>query len=155
MSAVVGQTRYETTGILGNNLLLGIAGGTAYCSGCQGSFTLHFDQTDFGTGGVYGVALDLVANAFRPFSSLITFGDGSTQLLLLGNGGTPGITSDKLIRSIAFGVEGKPTTDGFFAIDNLTIASAAAVPEPATWAMMIMGFGLVGVSMRRGRRVMG
>lgn len=152
MSAVVGETRYETTGIPGNNLLLGIAGGSAYCSGCQGSFTLHFDDTSFGNGGVFGVALDIVANAARPFSSLITFGDGSTQLLLLGNGGTPGVTSDKLIRSIAFGVDGRPTDNGFFAIDNLTIASSAgAVPEPASWALLIAGFGLTGAAMRRRR----
>jgi hypothetical protein len=31
-------------------------------------------------------------------------------------------------------------------IDNITLR---AVPEPATWAMMIMGFGLVGYGMRR------
>ncbi|MGH6998130.1 MAG: PEPxxWA-CTERM sorting domain-containing protein, partial [Phenylobacterium sp.] len=31
-----------------------------------------------------------------------------------------------------------------------TIASlSSAVPEPATWAMMIMGFGLVGSAVRR------
>lgn len=29
---------------------------------------------------------------------------------------------------------------------------AAAIPEPATWAMMILGFGLVGRSLRRQRR---
>lgn len=37
-------------------------------------------------------------------------------------------------------------------IDNLTLArgaTAAAVPESATWAMMIAGFGLVGYSLRR------
>jgi hypothetical protein len=28
-----------------------------------------------------------------------------------------------------------------------------AVPEPATWAMMVMGFGLVGGAMRRRRKV--
>lgn len=35
-------------------------------------------------------------------------------------------------------------------LDNLTYTSAAgAVPEPATWAMMVLGFGLVGASVRR------
>ena len=38
-------------------------------------------------------------------------------------------------------------------VDNLTLAGAATptpgVPEPATWAMMIVGFGLVGAAMRR------
>jgi len=32
------------------------------------------------------------------------------------------------------------------ALDNVAIA---AVPEPATWTMAIMGFGLVGASLRR------
>ncbi|MBU0801782.1 MAG: choice-of-anchor C family protein [Alphaproteobacteria bacterium] len=35
------------------------------------------------------------------------------------------------------------------ALDNVSVT--AAVPEPATWAMMILGFGLVGGAMRRRR----
>ncbi|WP_240047501.1 PEPxxWA-CTERM sorting domain-containing protein [Sphingomonas panacisoli] len=36
------------------------------------------------------------------------------------------------------------------ALTSFTVTPAtAAVPEPATWAMMIMGFGLVGGAMRR------
>jgi hypothetical protein len=33
----------------------------------------------------------------------------------------------------------------------LTLGTTAAVPEPATWAMMITGFGMAGVSLRRRR----
>ena len=29
--------------------------------------------------------------------------------------------------------------------------TAGAVPEPATWAMMLLGFGMVGFAIRRGR----
>ena len=36
-------------------------------------------------------------------------------------------------------------------VDNVRL-STSAVPEPATWAMMIMGFGLVGSAARRRRR---
>jgi hypothetical protein len=38
-----------------------------------------------------------------------------------------------------------------YGIDNLTFTLAAtpAVPEPASWAMMIAGFGLVGAALRR------
>ena len=36
---------------------------------------------------------------------------------------------------------------------SLNVAfGAAAVPEPGTWAMMLLGFGAVGFSMRRRRR---
>ncbi len=43
--------------------------------------------------------------------------------------------------------------DGFYVAGTLTVgyepAAATAVPEPASWAMMIAGFGLVGGAMRR------
>ncbi len=32
------------------------------------------------------------------------------------------------------------------ALDNVSIA---AVPEPATWSMMLLGFGAIGVGLRR------
>ncbi|MDP3749509.1 MAG: PEPxxWA-CTERM sorting domain-containing protein [Phenylobacterium sp.] len=45
-----------------------------------------------------------------------------------------------------------PSQDDFhFVVDNLNVA-VSAVPEPATWAMMIVGFGAVGAAVRGGRR---
>jgi hypothetical protein len=41
--------------------------------------------------------------------------------------------------------------DSPFQIDNVRLTAAAAVPEPGTWAMMLIGFGGVGYSMRRKR----
>ncbi|TRW17044.1 Npun_F0296 family exosortase-dependent surface protein [Glacieibacterium frigidum] len=38
---------------------------------------------------------------------------------------------------------------GGFELDNVTVGTLAAVPEPASWAMMIAGFALVGLGMRR------
>jgi len=38
-------------------------------------------------------------------------------------------------------------------IQGAGLAPVAAIPEPATWAMMIMGFGVVGSAMRRSRKV--
>ncbi len=42
---------------------------------------------------------------------------------------------------------------GGFELDNLTVgfAGAGAVPEPATWATLVLGFGLVGSAARRRR----
>jgi hypothetical protein len=32
------------------------------------------------------------------------------------------------------------------------VGTPGAVPEPATWAMMLLGFGGIGMAMRRGRK---
>lgn len=37
-------------------------------------------------------------------------------------------------------------------LDNVSLEIGAPVPEPATWAMMIFGFGLVGSALRRNRK---
>jgi hypothetical protein len=42
--------------------------------------------------------------------------------------------------------DGTPWT---FTLSDSPIAPPGGVPEPATWAMMILGFGLVGLSARR------
>lgn len=43
--------------------------------------------------------------------------------------------------------------DGRFAIGEAEFfAPASAVPEAATWAMMLVGFGVVGFAMRRGKQ---
>jgi PEP-CTERM motif len=50
----------------------------------------------------------------------------------------------------------KPLPSPELAADfNFTLAGGGGggVPEPATWAMMLIGFGIVGVSMRRRQKV--
>lgn len=43
------------------------------------------------------------------------------------------------------------TTQPAFEFDNIA-AAISSVPEPSTWAMMILGFGLTGFMLRNGRR---
>jgi hypothetical protein len=33
-------------------------------------------------------------------------------------------------------------------VDNVSVISNAAIPEPGTWALMILGFGLSGAAIR-------
>jgi hypothetical protein len=40
-------------------------------------------------------------------------------------------------------------SNDYFGFDNLLTSSVAAVPEPASWAMMILGMGAVGGALRR------
>jgi hypothetical protein len=47
---------------------------------------------------------------------------------------------------VDFTLKGSPTASVDGLLDNVSVA---AVPEPATWAMMLFGFGAVGYSMRR------
>lgn len=73
-------------------------------------------------------------------ASLQSFGwTGLTSVRFTSSGGT---------RS-AFG-QGSGTQ---FVLDNLRVNEAltAAVPEPATWGMMILGFGAIGAAQRRRR----
>ncbi len=50
----------------------------------------------------------------------------------------------ELITSVVFG--NSPTSDAF-EVANFSVKSA--VPEPATWALMLLGFGAVGAALRR------
>ena len=57
-----------------------------------------------------------------------------------------GVSFSGIAHSIDFGGTANQT-----AYDNVTFGSpvAGGVPEPATWAMIIAGFGIIGVAMRR------
>jgi hypothetical protein len=50
--------------------------------------------------------------------------------------------------STTFGLQDAGNDNIGIVIDNLSL-NIGAVPEPATWAMMIAGFGLAGMAMRR------
>lgn len=64
---------------------------------------------------------------------------------LLGSGFTPNIDSTYRVN----------LTSGNESLSVDANVGIGAVPEPATWAMMIFGFGAVGVTMRRSRKVAG
>jgi hypothetical protein len=51
----------------------------------------------------------------------------------------------------SFGGQSGPYEGGgnHFAMDNLTLNGGGAVPEPASWALIVAGFGMIGGAMRR------
>ena len=93
-------------------------------------------------------------------------------VLHLSNGTTETYTGGQVIAAAANGNQTSPVTngrltfrpDGGLYITSIDLRSTgqalevdnfgviAAVPEPATWGMMLLGFGVMGVSLRRRRR---
>ena len=66
------------------------------------------------------------------------FGDGVTRIV-------EGRQEDTFVRDVEVRVAGWQSQ--IFAVDP-----TPGVPEPATWAMMLLGFGAAGVAVRRSRR---
>jgi len=104
------------------------------------SFTFNFVNP------VGGFGLFAEPNPFdlREFSFVLSDGS-STSASYHGSAGAgflgflgSGITSVTVSSDVDFAVG-----------DFYTTAAAGGVPEPTTWAMMILGFGVVGASMRR------
>ena len=82
---------------------------------------------------------------------------GSTDLLGFDISGTTGAGFFSLNNNF-FGVNlasGSATLIGALGTQGITGITIAAVPEPGTWAMMLIGFGAIGVAVRRRRSVRG
>jgi hypothetical protein len=69
-----------------------------------------------------------------------------------------GISGDNGERFISVGFTASPISDGIQDMRQLRLGGVAgptpAVPEPATWAMMLLGFGAIGFSMRNRRKAL-
>jgi len=52
--------------------------------------------------------------------------------------------------TIAFSFRNDPS---YYNLDNISVSAVAPVPEPATWAMMLVGLGAIGFMARRRQNV--
>lgn len=130
---------------------MGLNGVTAFIPGLDGQpgFSTLVNPSLFNTASV--TANGLTTFEFRLSNSLFT---SAIQGLNYYSGQTfePLVTL-RLSQSLSYSVAGGPT----YREDRLgTVAVSArtgAVPEPASWAMMLIGFGGIGIALRRRRQI--
>lgn len=109
-------------------------------------FNLHYQ----GGGADGGTATSVL------LTGIDSMGNDWTETFDVGNGENFfafNAINGQLIETISFfTTDGGVTDFRQLRIDGIQSAQNNPVPEPATWAMMLMGFGATGVAMRRSRR---
>ncbi|UUR07265.1 PEPxxWA-CTERM sorting domain-containing protein [Sphingomonas glaciei] len=117
-------------------------------------------------GTVYNIGFDYYVprNGYdNPFDATLGFTVGGTAVGTTLSAGSPSGTpvaswqnfatsftaTSSGPQSVAFNFRGGGVTAADFGVDRVYVT--AAVPEPGTWALMLFGFGAVGVAMRRRR----
>lgn len=167
--------QFASLGILfrtAGNYALGATAGD--CTGGVGSDPVHL----YGSGSDYpgcgdttpnidflfvDPANSAVASFTTAFSLLVTDGSGTTLTAYDALGNILGIATTTSGFNERIGISGVgdiarvnvTTPFDATAYDDLQfadVASTGAVPEPGTWAMMLLGFGAVGFAMRRSAR---
>jgi hypothetical protein len=113
-----------------------------------GYIEFNLDETA-SLGNAINVVINAVDQNGNPFTTSAAVGNGSNWFSALASDG-------EVIRSISFDAAG---TTGFTDIRQVRLGPAlglapSAVPEPATWAMMIIGLGAMGFASRRKRHTL-
>lgn len=172
--AALGLTRYAAGA--GTSILLDASSIiTFYFLGSESGFNDTF-QTTNALPNLLTTESSSIENHFAPNPPLLigsdTFAAGSlaNQLLFTNNGGANGVNAT--VGQWGFGlflgpntVTGSTTNTFYFGYDDqasnpdrdyddfiIKAVVSPGVPEPATWAMMLLGFGGIGFAMRRRRQ---
>jgi hypothetical protein len=89
----------------------------------------------------------LLVNGTALFSATPNLGDLACTFCLINNGENKFTVSGEGINSLAFEFD-----PGIENAKQFRVEGVSGVPEPTTWAMMILGFGAVGAMLRHARR---
>jgi hypothetical protein len=104
---------------------------------------------DLGAGSLYGLAniLNGLTTTSLGGTALADINAAAGSIFIIG------FTNATTNAQSVYSTSGVYTNGGEGGHPTLILNTAAAVPEPATWAMMIAGFGMVGATVRRRRLV--
>ncbi|TPE62912.1 PEP-CTERM sorting domain-containing protein [Sandaracinobacter neustonicus] len=118
---------------------------TADVSGALQLSWLEGSRPDIFGGGYKG---DQSYEVWLDTSLLGTFSTQSGQDFTLRTLSGPNVTAGNSYNLIFHGLSASDNT-AFLDDVSASVSASGAVPEPATWAMLITGFGLIGAVMRR------
>lgn len=150
-----GVTKKSHTGItfLGTEPLLTPSNGQARVEAADGGLmsldffatlsTLGFSAVEFNIFGTHATAKNVTLSFFDQFNNVFsgTFSIGTGQ-----NFFSALATDNEIISKIQIRLDGNVHDMKQFRVTPATIGN---VPEPASWAMLLVGFGLVGAAARR------
>ncbi|MCM0032573.1 PEPxxWA-CTERM sorting domain-containing protein [Sandarakinorhabdus limnophila] len=114
-------------------------------------YIMRFDLTanPFAADGQYSATVSVTGAAPVDFNYLKTGANAPGNMLYQSFAYAFTATSES--KTIAFaGIGSGPLG---IVLDNVSIVEAGVVPEPASWAMLLAGFGLTGAMMRRRRPI--
>ncbi len=134
----------------GNTTPNGVLSQTITTSAGQAyNFSFNYGVTSGGNQSLLAEIVD--STSFAVISSTTVFTTSSSPTLYSATFNA--LSSGTIVRFSD--VATNPTNGQDVVIDNVSVTgpAIAAVPEPASWALMIVGFGLVGVNARRRLRI--
>jgi hypothetical protein len=98
-----------------------------------------------GSATATGVTLTGYDQFDDPWQQFFALGNGENFFSALASGG-------EIITSVAFTTAGGGVTDFRQLRLDVVDQNGNSLPEPSTWAMMLLGFGAAGIALRRSRR---
>ncbi|MEH3123312.1 MAG: PEPxxWA-CTERM sorting domain-containing protein [Sphingomonas phyllosphaerae] len=105
----------------------------------DGATFFQIDFTNFTVGKTFSWDIDV--DSSKSNGNVTVYGNE-----LIGAKAFVDFSNDLRANGVLQAVSGKPRASAFSVV---TVTPTPAVPEPATWAMMILGFGVVGYALRR------
>lgn len=144
-----GEGQADITGaeiVLGGNPndTYSMLSGNIYLNNGEGMSWIEFALTSGATGTIDFILTDMNGATFNFFDQII--GNGDTFFAFEAIDG-------QLIANVYWEADTPPgAVDILKQVRILRDGDAPVVPEPGTWAMMLLGFGATGFAMRRSRR---